>query len=116
MITYLEQSKIDSDKRLSALQANGWTFPIIDGCIVPLAPRTFRPEYGDSHTLSTVKENNPTLISEVITPDYEGFMEHYSELEEAGCPISVSELKKLAKIYHTEVPVNYNGVLTFIKD
>jgi hypothetical protein len=42
--------------------------------------------------------------------DYKGFCEHYDAMVEVGCPMDRKELVRLAKIYNTPIPEEWNYV------
>lgn len=63
--------------------------------------------------INTLGETQPCYVcwdceAKAIEPDWKGFGERLQDLEDAGAPISMSELIDLAHKYHTPIPIYFD--------
>lgn len=69
----------------------------------PLHPGVKTTEgYAPRTLIDRVLSGDLTFGDEVF-PDYKGFGERLSDMNEAGCPMDRSELIRLSNIYHTPI-------------
>lgn len=75
----------------------------LDYAVITSVARDDLPDEGASHfarTIRVIKQNNPKLLIEVLTPDFKGRREFYGQIVEAGPDVFAQNIETVERLTH----------------